>query len=50
MGLDGVMDVSIITRIGRATVTFNETKVTLDQMKAALKARGFYVSGTQVVK
>jgi copper chaperone CopZ len=50
MDLDGVMNVSIITRIGQATVTFNETKVNLDQMIAALRAKGFYVTGRQFVQ
>jgi copper chaperone CopZ len=48
--LDGVLEVTTITRIGQATVTFDDRKVTLDQMIAALKAEGFYVTGRYFVK
>ena len=50
MQLDGVMNVSIITRIGQSTVTFDETKVTVDQMVAALGKKGFAVTGRYMVQ
>jgi len=50
MTLDGVMNVSVIPRIGQATVTFDETKVTVDQMKAALGKKGFATTGTYFVQ
>ena len=45
MNLEGVMNVSVISRIGQATVTFDETKVNVDQMVAALGKKGFAVTG-----
>jgi copper chaperone CopZ len=39
-----------MTRIGQATVTFDETKVTLDQMIAALGKKGFAVTGRYFVQ
>jgi copper chaperone CopZ len=50
MNLDGVLNVSVITRIGQATVTFDESKVTLDQMIAALGKKGFAVTGRYFVQ
>jgi copper chaperone CopZ len=50
MGLDGVQNVSVITRIGQATVTFDETKVSVDQMVAALGKKGFAVTGRYYVQ
>ncbi len=50
MTLDGVLNVSVITRIGQATVTFDETKVTLDQMIAALNKKGFAVTARYYVQ
>jgi copper chaperone CopZ len=50
MTLEGVMDVSVMTRIGQATVTFDETKVTVDQMIAALGKKGFAVTGRYMVQ
>jgi hypothetical protein len=42
--------VSVITRIGQATVTFDETKVTVDQMVAALGKKGFAVTQRYMVQ
>ena len=50
MGLNGVLNVSVITRIGQATVTFDETRVSLDQMVAALERKGFAVTGRYFVQ
>jgi copper chaperone CopZ len=44
------MNVSIITRIGQATVTFDESKVNLDQMVAALGKEGFAVTGRYFIQ
>jgi hypothetical protein len=48
--LDGVLNISVMTRIGSATVTFDETKVTVDQMVAALGKKGFAVTGRYMVQ
>jgi hypothetical protein len=45
-----VLNISVITRIGQATVTFDETKVTVDQMVAALGKKGFAVTGRHMVQ
>jgi hypothetical protein len=44
------MNVSVISRIGRATVTFDETKVNVDLMVAALGKNGFAVTGRYFVQ
>jgi len=50
LALNGVQDVSVITRIGQATVTFDETKVTVDRMIKALNEQGFAVTQRYMVR
>lgn len=43
LGLDGVLRISEIPRIGQVTVTYDQSKVTLEQMEKALNEKGVAV-------
>jgi len=44
LGLDGVLNISEIPRIGQVTVTYDQSKVTLEQMEKALNEKGVAVT------
>ena len=50
LSFDGVLKVDVIPRIQQATITYDETKITPEQMTRALKNAQLEVSSTYQVK
>jgi hypothetical protein len=42
-GIDGVLNISEIPRIGQVTVTYDQSKVTVEQMEKALNEKGVMI-------
>jgi hypothetical protein len=44
LGLEGVLNISEIPRIGQVTVTYDQSRVTFEQMEKALNEKGVRVT------